>query len=335
MLFTAKNPKEDLINLIKAKNPAVKLPTEAFNVLSVTASADGLNTVAQLSVNAEYGMQGRFTVRFDRTDLSELYNKFPSGARMPLFRMFGDPGTIITFSNIIDQVNQFLGTSFTISGQLQDLVDKQFTLPSKNASITVEILASDKSVRLLPGTKLSILVVANGAILSSAIVNRSLNPIVNAAGVIPFNGVNIDPANPKEYPGFRLMYLDFTAINIQLGGMLTAVVTSNAMDWSYVYYTVNLKPEAFDLINAKLASVGLSPLKSRRVSGEILSYDKNPNNAIAKVPKSVNDPSLANVSVINRNNFTHVIPIPVNYGGQTEGPTSYAATYYLHYNAAI
>ena len=329
MLFTSTDPKDDLIGIIKAKNPAVTQPTEAFNVLSVRSLTGSPNTAVMLSVSAEYGAQGRFEVTFDRTDLSELYNKFPSGNRVPTFRMFGNPGDRITFSNIIDQVNQFLGTNLKMTGQLQDLVDKQFVLPAKDSHINVEILASDKSVRLTPGTKLELLIVANGAVLTSAFVNRSLNPIVNASGKIAYNGLLIDPATPKELPSFKLMYMDFTAININNGGMLTAVVS--AYSGSAVYYDIYLKQSVFDAVNAKLVAGGLSPLKNRRVAADILSWSKDPVEACSRIPKSVNHPSLANLSIINRN-FTHVIPVPIVYGGQTEGPTSYATDYYLHYN---
>ena len=331
MLFTSTDPKDDLIGIIKAKNPAVTQPTEAFNVLSVRSLTGSPNTAVMLSVSAEYGAQGRFEVTFDRTDLSELYNKFPSGNRMPMFRMFGNPGDVITFSNIIDQVNQLLGTNLKMTGQLQDLVDKQFVLPAKDSHINVEILASDKSVRLVPGTKLELLIVANGAVLTSAFVNRSLNPIVNASGKIAYNDLSIDPAVPKELPSFKLMYMDFTAININNGGMLTAVAGARASDGTFVYYDIYLKQSVFDTVNAKLVAGGLPPLKNRRVAADIVVYSSNPVDPCSRIPKSVNDPSLANLSIINRN-FTHVIPVPIVYGGQTEGPTSYATDYYLHYN---
>ena len=332
MLFTSTDPKDDLIGIIKAKNPAVTQPTEAFNVLSVRSLSGSPNTAITLSANPEYGAQGRFEVTFDRADLSELYNKFPSGNRAPTFRMFGNPGDVITFSNIIDQVNQFLGTNLKMTGQLQDLVDKQFVLPAKDSHINVEILASDKSVRLTPGTKLELLIVANGAVLTSAFVNRSLNPIVNASGKIAYSSLLIDPAVPKELPSFKLMFMDFTVININnVSDLFTSVKVGEAGDNSIAWYDVHLKQSVFDAVNAKLVAAGLSPLKNTKVAARIARYRDNPVDPRSRIPKSVNDPSLASLSIINRN-FTHVIPVPIVYGGQTEGPTSYATDYYLHYN---
>lgn len=43
----------------------------------------------------------------------------------------------------------------------------------------------------------------SGAILQNVLVNRSLNPIVAAAGTIPYGGIAVNPANPKADTKYR------------------------------------------------------------------------------------------------------------------------------------
>ena len=327
MLFTAQDPMEDLLNLARAKNPALTHPAAAFSVSNITASASGRNTIVTLKANIEYGIKGQLTVMLDRTRLEELYNKFPSGNRKPLFKMFGLPGATITLSSIIDQVNQMLGTSFLISGAVQDLVDTQFVMPNKDASITITVKASPKSVRLVPDTTLEIEIVGSGTVLTGALVNRSLNPIVNASGQIPYGGIAVNPASAKMHPGMKLKFMDFSSL---MAGKSWSSITSDTLNTAAGKRDEWLNVQFRDAVNAKLNAAGIPPMITN-------SLGQTPNTATGgswywdnymfkRTANFVGNP------LVNSDDFEFFLIMPKATLKQTESATAYATDYYLHYN---
>ena len=329
MLFSKQDPMDDLLDLIRAKNPAVTQPAAAFAVTNIAVSNGDRNTTVTLRANVEYGVKGQLTVALDRTDLSELYNKFPSGTKRPLFKHFGMVGSTITISAIISQINQMLGTAFTVSGDLQDLTDAQFVMPTKDSSIMVSISANPKSVRLVPGTVLEIEIYGSGAILQNALVNRSLNPIVAAAGTIPYGGIAVNPASPKKHPGFAMKYLDFSAI--MAGRGMNEVINQQ---YTYPYFILTMNATLFAAINAKLSANGLAPLGVNSL-GQWRSngWDEFRDNEdywnstmFCRTENYASDP------LVNSSDFTYFLRLRRSELKQSETATSYATDYYMHYN---
>lgn len=328
MLFTAQDPMEDLLNLARAKNPALTQPIAAFSVVSIASSSTGRNTTITLRANIEYGIKGQFTVSLDRTRLEELYNKFPSGTKKPLFKLFGMPGATVTLSSIIDQLNVLLGTKFQITGAVQDLVDTQFAMPSKDATISVSIKASPKSVRLVPDTTLEIEIVSSGAVLTGALVNRSLNPIVNASGQVPYGGIMVNPASPKVHPAMRLKFMDFSAA---MAGRGVNEVINQA--YNYPNYVLTMNSVLFSAINTKLLANDLPPLGVNSLGvwdawqGDLIDKAKYWNNYMfCRTADYANDP------LVNSADFTYFLRLRRSELKQSETATSYATDYYMHYN---
>lgn len=328
MLFTAADPLEDLMTLARAKNPQLTHPTAAFTVTNVATSSSGRNTTITLRANVEYGIKGTFSVMLDRTRLEELYNKFPSGNKKPIYKMFGGAGSTISFSTIIDQINALLGTKLTITGDLQDLVDTQFVLPSKDASVTVTVKASPKSVRLVPDTTLDIEIHSSGAIITNTLVNRSLNPIIGTNGLISYAGISVNPAAPKRHPGYAMKYLDFSAI--MAGRGINEVVNQV---YQYPNYILTMNASLFSAINTKLSANGLSPLAVNSLgvwdAWAQSPIDKNRywnNIMFCRTADYASDP------LVNSSEFAYFLRLRRSELQQSESSTSYASDYYMHYN---
>lgn len=327
MLFSKQDPMDDLLDLLRAKNPAVTQPSAAFTVTNVAVSTGDRNTTVTLRANVEYGVKGQFTVALDRTDLSELYNKFPSGTKRPLFKHFAMAGSTVTVSAIISQINQMLGTAFTVSGGVQDLTDAQFVMPTKDSSIMVSISANPKSVRLVPGTVLEIEIYSSGAILQNVLVNRNLNPIVGAAGTIPYGGISVNPANPKKHPGYALKFMDFSAL---MAGKTWASITSDTLNTADGKRDEWLNIPFRDAVNTKLVAAGIPPLLTN-------SLGQTPSTAIGGswywdnyMFKRTAD--FKTNPLVNSDDFDYFLVLPKATLKQTESATAYATDYYMHYN---
>ena len=332
MLFSKQDPMEDLLSLLRAKNPAVTQPVAAFTVTSVAVATGLRNTSVTLRADIEYGVKGTFNVALDRTDLSELYNKFPTGTKRPLFRHHAVAGSTVTMSAIIDQINQMLGTSFTMSGALQDLTDAQFVMPTKDSSIMVSIKANAKSVRLVPNTTLEIEIYSSGAVLSNALVNRSLNPIVSGSGLISYGGVSVNPASPKKHPGMALKFMDFSATMVGRTNWGNAI--HDTLNSAVQGRDIWINGDLYNNINNKLIAAGLPALTSTALyqtrSGWSSTMGVSEWYWTTYMFKRTAD--FKTNPLVNSDDFQYFLVLPKNTMRQAETATSYATDYFIHYN---
>ena len=264
-----------------------------------------------------------------------MFNQFGVVTKKPTVRVFGNPGTTTTVYNMISQINAALDTAFTVVGNYPDLADATFTFPAKAGF--VDIVISGKysvdgipptSIRIKPGTTLTLTVANTGYKLADVLTTRSVRPLIRTDRNLNWS---LPEANSVDglmmHPAFAARFIDFSDIFAKSAAEIITYVTQSGGGTNYTY-SYDLTVATYDAINARLTASGLSTLASRRVY--IAGDQYTPTIEQAKTRLGTYTSTLATVAAVNRSLYNRVMKIPAANIVVKAGVVN--ADYYLHYN---
>lgn len=337
MLKLKTDPVSEVVDLLKVRNPLMAgLASDSIFIKSCKVAASGSkNTTMEIIGNGNAGLVGTIAFSYDRLDLTRVFNQFVAVTKKPRVRVFGNPGSTTTVYNLIAQINAALGTTFTVSGSYPDLADQSFTYPAKDG--VVDIVISGKysadgslptSIRIKPGTTLTLTMMNNGYKLMDIAVVRSLTPYVrsnrNLNWTLPENN-SIDGVN--QHPALAARFLDFSDVFIKPASELIIYKTYTGAGVTYTYY-YDLTQTAFDMINARLSAAGLAILSSKGVT--VAGDQYTPTLEVAKSRLGIATSTLTTNPSVNGSIFNRVLKIPA--ANMTAKAGVISADYYLHFN---
>lgn len=256
------DPMTEVLAILKEDYPA--LDTSKFTIERVVKLADGQDRNTELTLLGVplMGFAGTVKVKYDRLMASQLFNKFGDVTKQPALRINAMVGTSLSVSTYLAHINALLGTNLTISGNFPDIADRTFNAPDKGTKITVVISPYVSStgyvpvsLRLEPTDSISIDVVNAGAVFSTAVVNRGLNPFVSGGNLIwrlePMSAIT-----PGISANLALFNADFSAAfgtTAKIKQALGAWIGTNEK-YTALY---RLSAETRNLVNPVLEKLGL------------------------------------------------------------------------------
>lgn len=279
LALTEKNAWEEVFSLFKKQIPTLANASAAdYNPALIKQDPENTSRVL-LAITAKNPdvVKGNVVVSYERADLQKLLNTFADKTKKPELGLSIIPGARYKLSQFIDQLNNVLGMELVIKGASghYDIIDTEFTAPDKGQIVSVTIgtdaIPVDGSYLTMPlrvsNAKTGSVNVSNrGITIDKAIVNRDLNPFVNAdntlnAGIEPTDITK--PIAPSIL--LKLYNMDFTDVfgTVPLfNSRFQRVSSSN-------FYPARLTPAALQLINAKLVREGIAPIPLDRGASAI------------------------------------------------------------------
>ena len=331
------NPANEIVALLKANNPLLGgVNGDALIIKSCKPAVTGTkSTTMEIIGNGNAGLVGTIAFNYDRLDLTRVFNQFGVVTKKPTVRVFGNPGTTTTVYNMISQINAALGTAFTVVGNYPDLADATFTFPAKAGF--VDIVISGKysadgipptSIRIKPGTTLTLTVANTGYKLADVLTTRSVRPLIRTDRNLNWSLPEANSVDGlKMHPALAARFIDFSDIFAKSAAEIITYVSYSGGGNNYTY-SYDLTVATYDAINARLTASGLSTLTSRRV---YIAGDKyTPTIEQAKTRLGTDTSTLATVAAVNRSLYNRVMKIPAANIVVKAGVVN--ADYYLHYN---
>ena len=241
---------------------------------------------------------------------------------------------------MITQINAALGTNFVVAGNYPDLADATFTFPAK--ADFVDIIISGKysadgvpptSIRIKPGTTLTLTLANSGYKLTDVVVARTIHPLKKADANLNWALTEVNPVDGiKQHPALILRNVDFSDLFAKPAAEIMIFVTEISLGYDgsryqYQYY-YDFTQTMFDAINTRLTQAGLSTLSTKRF--QIAGDQNRPTLEQAKSRLSTVSSTLGANPAVNGTYFNRVVKIPV--ANITAKAGVLAADYYLHFN---
>lgn len=268
LALTEKDAWAEVFKFISVENPVMGTDPTRWRPVKLEKHATD-ETILKLVVasNDPSTVAGYLTIEYAAADLGKYINRFGELTRPPQVFFFGDVGKSYKLSDVIDIVNNVTGLGLLMAGQFVDIEDQTFTAPPKGGNIVLTITpkaipvggSSYFPMRLIGSKKAVISIDNRGSKLSSAMPNRGLNPFVDQNNELVWAGERQNVSAPTFSYLPALINLDFTDIFGTPSLLNGAFSAGGANSGNYVYW-LQLNDGARQLINARLATVGIPPI---------------------------------------------------------------------------
>jgi hypothetical protein len=292
------------------------------------------NTSVTLTGQAGSGIVGTITLNYNRIDISRYYNKVGAVNKKPVIRLSAGITGNKTLTDVIQQINQALGLSLEASGVYRDLNSVSFTVPNKNSSIAVTLVANtnisglgETSLRLVPGTTLEVEFLNIGAVLANAMPVRNHVPFLNGNKIKNNAGWDISIDTPRTIPDVFTYGIDLTAV-LHMASLLDGPDYLDKVSGTGSATIYRIKPSFMTGINAKLAAAGMPTIDPTWVFNPASS---SYNTALVYIIKTTDDAKLT-ASRINPQ-YSHVLEIP--YTALVSAEDLIDTPLYLHFNLLV
>jgi len=315
MLTGSTNPIDDIIAMVATANgkpelkPGMLIP---YKLAIASDPTDG-NTVISVYGNPDAGIQGAMQLKYDRQELTRIYNEYGDVTRKPAISLSGQPGGKVKFFSLLPQIKAALGVEIITDGSWADAGDFDITIPNKDQYQEFAIVIAANSLQYVPGKNPVLRLLNTGITIGTVAIDRVLEPYLRANRTLVLNGpaYNVD-TEQRLIPAIVLRSHDFTNVCLRpLGEILRRhdfyVANRNWTNWYF--------QDAFvDKVNAALAEItgvpGNMPKgQVLRSWGPDLYYDNFTHEKVwATVAKVATAYSIENV---NRNMFTHALTVNI------------------------
>lgn len=261
------DPWAEIREMLIAANPKMDLNSaKPFRIVAGT----GRNTRLFLVGNAVLGLAGKVYIEYDRLNPAAIFSKFGDLTKHRPIRLNGLPGTAMKISDILTQINALLGVNLKMDGDYRDIVDGGFTLPAKNAVITLDIIPYVSptgelplNLRIAPNTKLSLNLMNGGSQIKLA--DKGLNPFVKADKTLNWTLAPRQISDLSMSRDLALYNLDFSDLFGSNGLLTNCCEPTPVTLQGYYQFGYRFRPDVLGAINAKLERVGITPLTPNRV----------------------------------------------------------------------
>lgn len=331
------SPANEIIALLKANNPMLNnVSGDSLIIKSCKVAASGTkNTVMEIIGNGNAGLVGTIAFNYDRLDLTRVFNQFVAVTKKPRVRVFGNPGSTATIYSLISQINAALGTQFVVTGSYPDLADGTFTFPIKAGFVDVVISGKysadgvpPTSIRIKPGTTLTLTLANSGYKLADVTVVRSVNPLRRSDNNLNWTLAEANPVEGiKQHPAIGIRFLDFSDIFAKPAAEIMVYYSYSGSGNTYTYM-YDFTQTAFDTINARLVNAGFAAMTTKRFTIPGDAY--TPTLEAAKLRIGVASSTLAAVPAVNSTYFNRVLKVLAANIAPKAGVA--VADYYLHFN---
>lgn len=261
------DPWAEIVEMLVAANP--RLDPKTVRPYKLTAGTSR-NTKLFLVGSSSVGVAGKLTIEYDRFDPADVFSRFGDLTKDRAIRLYGLPGKVMKLSEILQQVNEVLGVKLSMTSDFRDIIDRDITLPAKNAAVVVDIMPYVSAtgelpinLRIMPSTKLSLSVINGGESLK--LVNKGLNPFVKANGNLNWAFGERPLTDMSKSRDIALYNLDFSEMFGSRGLINGCYKPTPVVLPGYYQYGFTFRDEVVDRINPMLDSVGVKRLIKDRV----------------------------------------------------------------------